>query len=351
MKRSKLAIVAILVTIVAMAAPASAYIMSQDTETKAERMVEIAYDAQETIMGIVSRVEANTTAYDLLLAADLDEQFYGNVSLCVANQTVINGTAVNADGEGWTLLDAANVSLYAGEYEDAIDNARDALEVFRDVLRSINNILVDSGIETEQILDAQLLQEAIDRSRDRIAQLRALIDDGHELEGNLTDAEDYLDVAQTALDAAELEDAKDALIEANSIISYVCTELREIAKDLNPGRVQSYLVHAQQYRERFREMFGQAADEDIDIDAVVQALGYADEEDFMAQLQEMIQNAQDANDINHAIKALKDFSKMAKKMDNAIVEEFGQHGNGNGQGNGLPGNGKGKGNMGGGNSP
>jgi tetratricopeptide (TPR) repeat protein len=257
---------------------------------------------------------------------------------------------VNADGEGWTLLDAANVSLYAGEYEDAIDNARDALEVFRDVLRSINNILVDSGIETEQILDTQLLQEAIDRSRDRIAQLRALIDDGHELEGNLTDAEDYLDVAQTALDAGELEDAKDALIEANSIISDVCTELREIAKGLNPGRVQSYLVHAQQYRERFRGIFGQAADEDIDIDAVVQALGYVDEEDFMAQLQEMIQNAQDANDINHAIKELKDFSKMAKKMDNAITEEFGNHGNGNGQGNGN-GNGKGKGNMGGGNSP
>jgi hypothetical protein len=188
MKRSKLTVAAILLTIIALAAPTSAVIAAQNIETKAERMIDIAYAAQETIMGIVTRVEANTTAYDLLLAADLDELFYENVSLCVANQTVLNGTAVNADGEAWTLLDAANVSLYAGEYDDAIESARDALEIFRDVLSSINDMLIDAGIETGQVLDAELLQEAIDRSRDRIAQLRAVIDDDHELEGNLTDA-------------------------------------------------------------------------------------------------------------------------------------------------------------------
>jgi tetratricopeptide (TPR) repeat protein len=355
LKRSKMAILAILLSVIVIAAPASAFITSQNTETKAERMVEVAANAQEAVMEIVAQVEANTTAWQMLLDADLDEQFYGNVSLCVEAGTLVNGTAVIDDGEGWTYLTTANQSLEADEYEDAIDNAREALAIFRDVLRSINDILFDAGIETDEILDAYVIQEAIDRSRDRITQLQALIDDGHELEGNLTDAEALLDEAQAALDAGELEDAKDALIEANAIISYVCGELRAIAKDLNPGRIQSYLVHARQYRERFRQMFGQASDENIDVDAVAQALGYADAEEFMAQLQEMIQNAQDANDINHAIKALKDFSKMANKMDNAITEEFGRHGGGNGQGqgngNGLAGNGKGNGNMGGGKSP
>jgi hypothetical protein len=223
------------------------------------------------------------------------------------------------------------------------------------VLRAINDILVDAGIETGEILNEQLLQEAIDRSRDRIAQLRALIDDENELEEKLIEAESYIDLAQEALDDGNLDDAKDALMEANSIISYVCTELREIARRLNPGRIQSYLVHARQYRERFRQMFGQATDEDINVDDVAVALGYADREEFMEQLQEMIREAQDANDINQAIKALKDFSKMAKKMDNAITEEFEHNrgGNGQGQGNGnmLAGNGKGYGNLGGGNSP
>ncbi len=348
MKRSKLAIVAILVTVVAMAAPASAFITAQNIETKAERMVDIAYGAQETIMGIVTRVEDNATAYDLLLAADLDDLFYGNVSLCVANQTVINGTAVNADGEGWILLDAANVSLYAGEYEDAIEGARDALEIFRDVLRSINDILIDAGIETGEILDAQLLQEAIDRSRDRIAQLQDLLAD-EELLGNLTDAETLLDEAQAALDSGELEDAKDALMEANSIISYVCRQLRMIAQELNPGRITSYLAHARQYKEQFQERFGHAWDEDIDVDALLQMLGYADEEDFMEQLQEMLDNAEDKKDIKEVINTLKDLGKMIKNMDKALTQEYGN--NGNGQGQGLPGNGKGKGNMGGGNNP
>jgi len=370
MKRSKFAIAAILITVVAMVAPASAFIGSQNIETKAKRMVDIAYDAREIIMNIVAQVETNETAYVMLLDADLDEFFYDNISLCVEIGTILNETEftsiesghleVMENGDGWVYLNTATDALLNLQYEDAIESAREALEVFRDVLRSINDILIDAGIETGEILDAQLLQEAIDRSRDRIAQLRAIIDDDHELETDLTEAEGYLNDAQAALEDDNLQDAKDALNEANSIISYVCTELREIAKGLNPGRVQSYLVHAQQYRERFREMFGQAADEEIDIDSVVQALGYANEEEFIAQLQDMIQsaqniiqNAQNANDVNHAIKLLKDFSKMAKKMDSAIVEEFGHNngGNGNANGNGLAGNGKGYGNMGGGNSP
>lgn len=77
-------------------------------------------------------------------------------------------------------------------------------------------------------------------------------------------------------------------------------------------------------------MFGQASDEEINIEAVVKAHGYADEATFMAKLQEIIQKAQDAQDINEAIKLLKAFSKMAQKMDNAIVKEFGRN-NGNGQ--------------------
>ncbi|TRO54484.1 hypothetical protein E2P63_01170 [Candidatus Bathyarchaeota archaeon] len=147
-------------------------------------------------------------------------------------------------GGGWVYLNTATDALLNLQFGDAIESAREALEIFRDVLRSINEMLIDSGIETEEILDAQLLQEAIDRSRDRNAQLPALIDNDHELETDLIEAEGYLEAAQAALEDYNLQDAKDALNEANSIISNICTELREIAKGLNPGRIQSYLVHA-----------------------------------------------------------------------------------------------------------
>jgi tetratricopeptide (TPR) repeat protein len=348
MKTSKIAILAILVTVIVMAAPASAYVMSQNIETKAERMVEIADGARETVMDLAALVEDNTTAKQLILDADLDEDFYGNVSLCVKDGTMLNGTEVTGDGEGWAYLDAANTSLLAGDYKDAIENAREALAIFRDVLRSINNILYDAGIETEQILDAQVLQEAIDRSMDRIEQLRALLAD-EELLGNLTDAEDLLNETQDLLDSDEIEDAKDALIEANSIISDVCRQLKEIAQDLNPGRIERYLGNAHRYKERFRERFGHAWDEEIDVEEFLNALGYENEEAFMAQFQEMIENAQGAEDVKEAIQSLKEIGQMIRNMDSALTQEFGRHRGEQGQN--MPGNGNGYGNMGGGNSP
>jgi len=345
LKTSKIAILAILVTIIVIAAPASAYITSQNIETKAERMVEIADKARETVMDLVALVEANVTAKQLILDADLDEDFYGNVSLCVKDGTMVNGTAVADDGEGWTYLDAANASLLAGDYEDAIDNAREALAIFRDVLTSINGILCDAGVETGQILDMQVLQEAIERSLDRIEQLRALLAD-EELLGNLTDAEDLLNEAQGSLDSGEIEDA---LIAANSIISDVCQQLKEIAQELNPSRIERYLGNAHQYKERFKERFGHAWNEEIDVDELLQTLGYPNEEEFMAQFQEMIENAQGAENIKDAIQSLKEIGQTIRNMDSALTQEFGRHRGGQGQS--MPGKGNGYGNMGGGNSP
>ena len=364
MKRSKFAIVAILITVVAMVAPASAFITAQNIETKAERMVDIASDAREIIMDIVAQVETNETAYVMLLNADLDELFYGNVSLCVEIGTLLNETdftsiesghfEVVENGDGWVYLNTATNSLLNLQYEDAIESARDALDIFRDVLRSINDMLIDSGIETGEILDAQLLQEAIDRSRDRIEQLRDLLDDEHELVVvNLTEAEKLLDQAELALESTGLEDAKDALIEANSIISYVCRQLRTIAQELNPGRITSYLAHARQYKEQFQERFGHAGNEDIDIAALLKRFGYENEDDFMEKLQHMINNAESKKENKEAIREvmqnLKELGQMIKNMDKALKQEYGNKGNGNG--NGLAGSGKGYGNMGGGNSP
>jgi len=348
LKTSKIAILAILVTVIVMAAPASAYITSQNIETKAERMVEIADEARETVMDLVALVEANTTAKQLIKDAELGEQFYGNVSICVKAGTMVNGTEVSGDGEGWTYLDAANTSLLAGEYEDAIDNAREALAIFRDVLRSINDILCDAGVETGQILDAHVLQEAIERSLDRIEQLRALLAD-EELLGNLTESEDLLNEAQVSLESGEIEDAKDALIAANSIISDVCQQLKEIAQELNPSRIERYLGKAHQYRERFRERFGHAWDKEIDVDEFLKTLGYQNEGEFMAKFQEMIENAQGAEDIKDAIQSLKEIGQTIRNMDSALTQEFGRHRGGQGQS--MSGKGNGYGNMGSGNSP
>ncbi len=349
MKTSRIAILTILVTIIVMAAPASAYISSQSLETKAERMVDIADGAQDRVMDLVALVEANATAMQLIKDADLDEQFYGNVSLCVKTGTIVNGTAVTEDGEGWTYLNDANQSLLAEEYEDAIDNAREALAIFRDVLRSIYVILVDSGVETEQLVDAELLQEAIERSLDRIEELRALLSPEAEIVTKLDEAEDLLNEANDLLLQDEFENAEDKLEEANALISQVCQYLKEVAQELNPSRIRDYCEEAGQYRDRFRDRFRGAWDEEFDVDEFLQTHGYQNEEEFMNRFQEMIENAQGAEDIEDAIQNLQEIGHMIRNIDEDLTQEVGRHRGHNGQEAAT--NGSGFGNMGSGGSP
>jgi len=343
----------IVVTVIAFAAPASAYFSSQNIETKAERMVDIASEARYTVMDLVALVEADTNAMELITGAELDGQFYGNFSLCVEDGAPVGEETATDDGEGWTYLNAAEQALLAGQYdsgqyEDAIDNAREALAIFRDVLRSINVILYEADVEIGQLLDPQILQEAIERSQDRIKELRALLADT-ELRTKLDDAEEWRNNAQDLLELDEIEAAKDSLRKANALISEVCQDLKEIAQELNPSRIKGYLNEAYQYREKFRERFGHAWDEEIDVDEFLQASGYQNEEDFMAHFQEMIEKAQGSENIKEAIQNLKDIGQMIQKMDSDLTQEFGRHRSGQGQA--MPGNGNGFGNMGGGNSP
>lgn len=351
MKTSKIAALMVFVIAIATIAPASAYFSSQNVETKAERMVEVADEALERVMDLVETVESDISIMDLITGAGLDGDFYGNVSLCVEAGTDVNGVPASADGEGFAYLKAAKEALLVAEdtedYEAVINNAQEALAVFRDVLRSINDILVDAGVETDQPLDTQVIQEAIERSLDKIAQLQALLKD-EELLGNLTDAEGLLTEAQNSLDAGEIDDAKDALIEANAIISYVCRELKQIAQELTPKRITGYLNEANQYRERFRERFGQGWNEEFDVDGFLQKYGYQSEEEFMNRYQEMLENAKGAEDIEEAIENLKELGQMIKNMDSAWTKDFGRFKGGQGQN--MPGKGNGFGNMGGGNS-
>ena len=339
MKKSRIAVLMILVTVIAMAAPASAYFSSQSLETKAERMVEIADGARDSVFDLVDIVEADTTAMNLILAAGLDGQFYGNVSLCVEAGTTVGGEVTTENGTGWAYLYAANQSLLAGEYKGAIGNATEALTVFREVLRSIHAILLDAGVETKELVAPQVISDAINRSLDRIAQLRALLADEDVL-AKLDDAEDLLNEAKGLLLADEVEAAKDSLKEANALISQVCQYLKEVAEELNPYRVRCYLDEACRYRERFRERFGHAWDEEFDVNGFLQKFGYQNEEYFMNRFQQMIENAQGAENIEDAMRDLQEIGRTIREMDNAFTHEFGRYRaqRGFGQGNSQMGN-------------
>jgi hypothetical protein len=311
MKTSKILILSILLTIVVMAAPASAYFSSQSTETKAERMIEIVEGALDRVLDLVALVEADETAMEKITYAGLDDQFYGNVSLC-------------EDGEGWIALEAAYDSLDIYEYEDAIDRAREALNIFRDVLRSIHVILCEADVEVGELLDPQILKEAIERSLDRITELRSILTDT-EMLTKLDEAEELLNQAQGLLEQEEIDAAKDNLMEANSLISQVCQELKQIAQELDPQRIRDYCEGAYQYRERFRERFAQAGTEGFNVNGFLQGYGYQNEEDFLARFQEMIQNAEGTKEIQNALENLEEIGRMIREMDQNLTQEMGHY--------------------------
>ncbi len=341
MRKNKLAILMVLLTVAVMIVPASAYVAGQNVETKAERMVDIAEEALERVMDLAETIDTNQTIIDLLTDAGLYDYYLGNVSLCEEG----------GDGFG-NLTDAQEALPEAGqteEYEAVIDDAREALAIFRDVLQSINGMLIDVGVETCPVCDENTLEEAIARSQERIDALVELIDEDSELTTLLEQAQGNLTAAIDAL-PTNTEEAKEYLQTANELISEVCQSLRGIAKELNPGRIQGYLEKAYQHRERVRERYRGAWTNEDDIDEFLQGLGYQNEEEFMAQFQEMIQNAQDAETVEDAIETLKEMGQMLRNMDNSFTQKMGNNGGQQGQQQ-MPCNGSGFGNMGGGNSP
>ncbi|MCJ7614375.1 hypothetical protein MUO71_06420 [Candidatus Bathyarchaeota archaeon] len=328
LKQSKIAILMIMLTVAVLVVPASAYFSSQNVETKAERMVEIADAALEKVMALVDIVESNDTIWVLITDAELDGDFYGNVSLVLEEGTPLGSGTADVSGEGWVYLNASKEALLVAEeaedFQVVIDNAREALTIFRDVYRAINVILVDVGVEIEQPLQAEVIQEAIDRSQTRVDELKALISSEAPIYQKLIDAEGNLTKAIGFL-PDNVEDAKSSLREANVLISEVCQYLKEVAQELNPQRIRDYCENAYRHRERFRGGFEQAETEGFDVNGFLQGFGYQNEDDFMTRFQEMIQNAEGTEDLEDVLEDLNEIGRTIREMDQGFTTEMGHY--------------------------
>ncbi|MCJ7721646.1 hypothetical protein MUO98_04490, partial [Candidatus Bathyarchaeota archaeon] len=242
-KRIRIATIASLVLLLVSAGSVSAIFSGQDPETRANRIVEIAEDASQNVVDLIDLVSANATAVEMIKTAGLTEDFAGNVTLYY---------------EGNETVKKANVALEDGDYEGAIANATEALSIFREVYRSIHIILCNSDVKIGQFIDVDELEEAIDRSLERVEELKALISTDAPIYKKLINSEGNLTKAMEFLLLGNVEDAKSSLREANILISEVCQYLKEVAQDLNPQRIRDYCDEAEQYRYRFRGSFEQA---------------------------------------------------------------------------------------------
>ena len=309
-KRIRIAAIASLILLLISLGSVSAVLSAPSPETRANRIVEIAEDASQIVGDLIDLVYANATVLDMIETAELTEEFVGNVTLY---------------DEGLENVTSAYVCLAAEDYEGAIANATEALSIFREVYRSIHIILYNSDVTIGQLVDIDELEEAIERSLERVEELQALISTDAPIYSNLTEAEELLTQAKNEFLPDNIEDAKVNLREANILISEVCQYLKQVAQELNPSRIRDYCEEAEQYRYRFRERFGQAGTEGFDVNGFLQTYGYQNEEEFMNRFQEMIENAQGAEDIEDVLEDLEEIGSLIREMDQNLTQEMGQH--------------------------
>jgi hypothetical protein len=275
-------------------------------------------------------VYVNETALELIENATLLDELEGNVILF---------------DEGAANVTAAYDALEAEDYEGAVANATQALEIFREVFKSINLILYESDVQKGQIIDGQGLLVAMQRALERIEWLRELLpEDATEALELLDNATIYLDVDTARLwllDGNVTETAYN-LTQAHHLISEAHQYLKTQAEQGNSMRIRNYLRSMERFRGRIGERLEFAGNEGVDIDAVMQSLGYDNATQFEKALQNMTENAQEnMGEIKNTIKDLKEIGQTMREMDKALAQEIRQYGaqHGVGQGNSQMGNG------------
>jgi hypothetical protein len=320
MRKGQLVLLAILGSVLIMAAPVSAIFgQGQVQATSTEQLVEVADKAEQQVKDLIDSVYADDTTLDAIEDVELLYELEGNVTLY---------------DEGMVNLAAAHDALILEDYESAVDHATNALSIFRDVFSSLHVILQDAGLQKCELADCQGLLDAMTRQLERIDRLRELLpeDAPEEIVQLLDDAEALLDVDATKalLLEGKTTEVRDTLQEAKALISQVYDYLKEQAEGLNAWRIDGY---CERIRERIRERFMNGDQLGIDFTDVLEAFGYQSENQFMETLDAMIQGAKgESGNLQNALQDLNAIGQMVQQMDQALTQKMNQYQNGSSSG-------------------
>jgi tetratricopeptide (TPR) repeat protein len=330
MKKRQLVALAMLVSVLMAAAPASAilYGQAQTQAAPAEELVELADRAEQQVKNLIDLVYANETALQQIEDVGFLDELEGNVTLY---------------DEGVGNLTAAHSALEIADYEGAVAYATEALRLFREVFSSIHVLLEAAGLQKGHLVDNQGLLEAMTRELQRIDWLRAILpeDAPEDIKQLLDDAEALLDIdaARALLLEGKETEIRSNLQDAKQLISQVYQYLKEQGEESDSWRILGYCKGVQ---ERIRERFRAGNQSGVDFTAVLESLGYQSENQFMETLQNMIQTAQGkTGDFKSALQDLVAIGQMVQEMDQALMQEMQRRQGGTGSAGGDSGYGLG----------
>jgi tetratricopeptide (TPR) repeat protein len=232
----------LLVSAVAQALPAASIKDGESGESMAKIIVKAASNAEKCVTAMVDRIKANSTIIELINGSDLKDAFWGNVSLI---------------DDGSALLDEAEADLEAGNYTDAMNEAMEAMKIFKDVWVNIHQILRELGIteieaEGKPEVQAQGLLVAINRTLERIERIEKLIEDVQAL---MINARSLLNMTEVKALLAEgnVSEVAHRLAEANHLIAQAYKMLKAKAEAKMAERMERF---RERVMERLEAMAG-----------------------------------------------------------------------------------------------
>ena len=315
--KSKLAAIAMLVSVVLATAPVMFLAQGQIQPSSAQQTVSLAERAADQVQNLIDLIEADDDAAAKIAEVGLTDQFSGNVSLY--------------EGDGLANLADAQNALAVSEYDAAADYALEALKIFREVYSSIHVIMNAADLQRDDLIENQGLLEAITRELQRIDRLREILPDDapQAIKDLLDDAQGLLDDAKELLLAGDFTDARSEFLEAKGNIAEVYEYLKVEAEETNEWRLSGYCAGLQ---ERIRERFRYGQEQGVDFTGVLQSYGYQSESQYMAALQNRIQTAQGEQNFGAALQDCEGISQMVQQMEQALNQEIGRHQAQNGPG-------------------
>jgi methylphosphotriester-DNA--protein-cysteine methyltransferase len=315
-RNTKIAVFALLAILIVSVIPASAKFY---TKHQTEQFVELAEKAGQKVNNLIENIYVNETALDIIEGAGYLEALEGNVTLY---------------NRGLQNVTYAYTALNMSDYQGAIANATEALQIFREVFKSLNIILEQSGVQKGQLIDAQGLIVAMQRALERIERLREILPE------NATKAQELLDnatvflnidVARTWLLEGRVAETAHNLTQANWLIAQAYQRLKIIAKEMNAFRIRNYLKSATQSMERIMTRLEQAERKGLNVTEILGQLGFENATQFREQLQNMIEATQEKIDqIKNIIQELNQIHNNLQNMERNLKQLEQQHNNGNG---------------------
>jgi tetratricopeptide (TPR) repeat protein len=215
-------------------------------------------------------------------------------------------------GTGSERYDQALEAFALEDYEGSIELSRESLWYNREAIKVLNGVLepLEAGAQADN--EESDLGEAIERARDRIARVLAIIDamleDYPDLDATLImsglrdtlllEAEGHLADAETLLGSGDVPGAAHELGEANRTTSGVQVFLkRHVNGALNSGRVNGFSTVMENFHDRLERQVERRIEEGPlkeqlkeDLAAAIQLIGEAKESaDFTEQVRKLME--------------------------------------------------------------